>query len=566
QSQPLMNETNLNLALSTARLNSDGDVICGVPVAANDFGFITNQGTNCVPVDFFADSIFTGGPNGEGAFATEDERRFLIGERTNRTAVEQMLASIYFTGDLFEVPAGQVSTAFGGEYRRDRIKSSTDFLSAIGENAGENPGTEEATNGSRDIWDVYAEVYVPVLENLSVEGAVRFTDEENFGSETTYRARGSYTPIDWITISGSYGTSFRAPNLREAFLAPQQQGVGSDADPCAVPGEAQSGGVYMPGDETRSQTVLDNCVLSGADPTALGLVANINIPVTVGGNALDLQPETSEAYTATLQFSPPIDDRYQLDFAISWYQITVQDNIRSIDPVTIMNRCYDEPGLTSPFCSRLTRADNPGANFDFINFIDASFVNVGEEVSEGIDLNARFGTDFGGIDFGWNGVATFLTERTEQIFPEDPVNDLAGDYGFPETSLQSTFSFGLDEWELLVNARWFDSTFPSNDALLNLSTAFNCAGPGQQVNTTNTNFPGSPDTYLVCDADAVTYWDTALTYRGDSFTITGGINNLFDEEPPLVDPSVGSNRGGRITSSGYDQIGRTFFVGVSKTF
>ena len=35
---------------------------------------------------------------------------------------------------------------------------------------------------------------------------------------------------------------------------------------------------------------------------------------------------------------------------------------------------------------------------------------------------------------------------------------------------------------------------------------------------------------------------------------------------PLVDMSAGSNRLGRLTSSGYDQFGQTFFLNVTKSF
>ena len=78
-------------------------------------------------------------------------------------------------------------------------------------------------------------------------------------------------------VSGSFGTSFRAPNLRETFLAEQFLGISSTADPCGVPPDANNSGVYVPANDTRSAVTLANCILDGADPTQLALVANINI-------------------------------------------------------------------------------------------------------------------------------------------------------------------------------------------------------------------------------------------------------------------------------------------------
>jgi len=571
-SQPLMNETNLNLALNSLRLDSSGNPICGVPAANNDFGFITGQG--CVPINFFADDIYTGGSNGDGAF-TDAERRFLIGQRTNRTVVEQILFGGYVSGDLFELPAGAVSTAFGGEWRRDRIDSATDFLSSAGDNAAENPLTEEPTRGSRSIWDIYGEFVAPIIsdgdfiQSWVVEGAVRYTNESNFGDEITYRARTTVGFNDWMTLSGSYGTSFRAPNLREQFLAPQQQGTSSRNDPCTIPAAANVGGVFVPANDTRSATVISNCIANGADPTQLGINATITIPVTVGGNAGDLLPETSRAYTATLQLQPPVSDAFDLAIAVSFFDIRVEDNIRSLSPETLLTRCFDSTGLSSDLCSRLTRGANPDPTFNFINFIDASFVNVGVERSQGVDINTRINTSFDGIigdaplDVIWNGALTLQTKRTEVIFSDDPVDDLRGDFGNPKTRLQSTFVLSSGQWEAVFDTRWQSGTGPSQDALSNVD--FQCAGP-TGVPAISTNFPGSPEVFLVCDAASRLYQDASLTYRVNNVAITGGVNNVFDKQPPLISAGLGSNRGGRVTSSGYDQIGRSFFISLTGAF
>lgn len=573
-SEALMNETNLNLALNTLRLNSDGDPICGVPTGPNDFGFLTGQ--QCVPINFFADSVYLGGPNGEGAFETDAENRYLFGQRTNRTAVEQILVGGYITGDLFDIAGGgTVSTAFGGEWRRDTINSATDFLSSAGDNAGENPLTEEPTNGARDIWDLYGEVVVPLLqghqlaEDLTVEGAIRYTNEENFGDEITYRGRLSYSPNDWMTLSGSYGTSFRAPNLRDAFLAPQQAGTSSRNDPCSIPAAAAVGGVYVPGNDTRSQTVRDNCALQGADITQLGLTASVTVPVTLGGNALTLQPETSRAYTATLLMSPPVSDNFDVDLSVSFFDIKIEDNIRSLAPEVIMSRCFDSVGLSDPLCSRLQRGNNPNAAFNFITFIDASFVNVGQERSQGIDLNTRLSTTFdgfgdGGLDATWTNAVTFQTKRTEVIFADSPTDNLLGDYGVPKTRIQSNFAFAWGAWQANFETRWIQGTGPSQDALSNVD--FQCPGPNG-VPATSTAYPGSPSVFLICDAGARVYQDVSLTRTlNGNIRATAGINNVFDKQPPLISTALGSNRGNRVTSSGYDQIGRSFFFTLTGAF
>lgn len=566
-SQPILSETNLILTTQNLVVDPDGNVSCDVPI--NDvFGFLTPQG--CVPVNFFAPSLYRGDADGTGTFATAEERDFLVGQRANRTLVEQFVTGFSFTGDVFDIPTGgTVGIAVGAEFRRDSIASVADFVSANALNAGENPLAEGATVGSRDIYDVYGEVNIPILQGLkmvellNLEGSVRYTDESNFGSEVTAGGAVSYSPNGWITLSGTYGTSFRAPNLRESFLAEQTLGVTSSADPCGVPPAANDGGFYNPANETRSATTLANCILSGADPTQLGLVANINIPVTISGNAQTLRAETSRTFTLTLQASPPISDWFEVDFAVSFYDIEVKDNIRSIDPNTILTRCFEGPAnLTSPFCDRIERQQTGPETFKFVNFIDASFVNIGLETSQGVDVNVRFRTTLDDImgaplDIAASIAMNFLTERDEQIFAEDVIENLVGDFGLPKRRLQSTVSLIRDRWELIFDVRHISGSGADMDVRIandcdTLDDALFRTGPNQL--------------HPVCDAPGAWYEDVSVSYRLDTVFLTVGVNNIADKQPPLVSSAAGSSRANRLTSSGYDQLGRTVFFTATAAF
>ena len=550
ESRRIMNEANVSLSNDTLRLNAAGEPICGIP-SVDAFGFVTPP--SCVPVDWFAASLYATGAAGEGTFSSDAEREFLMGTRTNRTVVEQTLYSAYITGNLAELPAGPLGFAFGLEFRDDKIDSAADFLGATGAVAAENPLSEGESKGSRDLFDAYAEVNVPLFESFGVEAAVRFTDESNFGSESTYRLRATWRPSDWIAASTSFGTSFRAPNLREQFLADQFGGVGGDSDPCAIPDAANVGGVYDPALDTRSQTVLDNCVQHGADPTILGIIASTTIPFAVGGNPEDLVAETSESLTATLQFTPQISDSFDLDIAVSYFDIEIEDTVRSINPTTIMTRCFeDAPNLESPFCSRLERSGAAAdPSFNFITTIDASFVNIGLETAQGIDLNTRLGFDVGGWNLTWSNAVTFQTERDEQIFSDDPVEDLIDDFGIPDVRWNSIVSVASNNWEFVWALRYLAGTHASRVASIDAE----CDDFVDQ-----THFDLINPTASFCVAEEAWYNDLSATYQADSWTVSVGVNNVADEQPPLVDMDAGSNRLGRVTSSGYDQFGRTLFV------
>ena len=422
--------------------------------------------------------------------------------------------------------------------------------------------------GNRSLKEAYVEANFPILldrafaQVLEVEAALRYTDESNFGEETTGRLRATWRPSDWLSLSSSYGTSFRAPNLREQFLGDQFSGTGGGTDPCVVPPGAGIGNVYNPAAETRPQVVLDNCVQSGSDPTQLGLIATTTIPVRVGGNVSDLQPETSDTITATLQITPDIGTTFGLDIAISYFDITIEDTIRSIDPETIAFKCYnDAAGLASPFCSRLGPRVGNDLGFNLIGAIDASFVNVGEETSVGWDFNARL---TGSFDFGdviWLNAATISTERQTQVFAGDTIDDLKGTYGNPETRYNSNVIVNLGEnWSFSWLARFVGET--TAPAVRRTSTTGGCDNYEVRPDLLVTTEP----TAGVCDASSIWYHDISATYAQDTWNVTAGIQNLADEQPPLITRGAGSNRMNRVTSSGYDQFGRQVFVSFSKAF
>ena len=224
-----------------------------------------------------------------------------------------------------------------------------------------------------------------------------------------------------------------------------------------------------------------------------------------------------------------------------------------------MTRCFeDAPGLASPFCARLERsgvAADP--SFNFITTIDASFVNIGLETSQGIDLNTRLGFDVSGWDVNWSNAVTFQTERDEQIFSEDPIEDLVDDFGIPDVRWNSVVSVARDNWEFVWALRYLAETHASSVASIDAE----CDSFDD-----STEIAGTTPTAAVCTAAEAWYNDISATYSGDTWSVSAGINNVADEEPPLVDMSVGSNRLGRVTSSGYDQFGRTLFVTLTMGF
>jgi len=570
-SQPQMNEDRLALALDTQRLDVDGNVICGVNLRSNaGQGFITPA--ECVPFQAFAPSLYNNQGSLSGTFATDAERDYLMGERVNHTTVEQIMYQATITGELFDFESGgAASIAIGAEYRSDKIRSRADFVSARGAQAAENPSTEGPTTGTRNVKEVYAEVNLPILqgidgvESLEIDLAARYTDESNFGSENTERVRITYAPVDWITLSAAYGTSFRAPNLREQFLGDQFDGTSGASDPCHVTNAGPLGwdGItYDPTQDIRTASELANCIQQGADPTILGSMGTTTIPVRIGGNVSDLLPETSEQTTFTLKAAPYDDGKFSFDFAITYFDIEIDNTIRSIDAGVILNRCIrDAPNLESPFCSRVERNQNPVPGTEQLNFptaVDASFINIGLETSSGWDINTRMAYNFGEMELTWTTQWTIQDERSEKIFEEDEVHDLVGEFGTPKNRFLNSLTLTQGDFQYNLISRFIDNTKIGRDADLS-ADCFTPAASNRLV--------GSPMLTVVCSAESQWIHDASVVWTAsDSVQLTFGVANVLDEEPPLVNPSAGSNRAGRVVSSGYDQVGRAIFANASYKF
>jgi iron complex outermembrane recepter protein len=590
--QPILLENHLFLATQTVGVLADENgnptdqVICGARTVSDLNGQFTLL--PCVPTDFLNPSIAGDSVTTSGRFATQAERDYLVANRTNRTVTELTALQAYVTGDLFDIPGGgTVATAFGIEYREDTIDSQNSAAGVLGLNAAENPLQEGETVGERTTFDAYIEFAVPLVSDAAwadlfqVDLAGRFTDDEHFGSDFVYKAGFLWDINEYVAFSSSFNTSFRAPNLREQFLADQAGALPGGSDPC----HSQSVALIPPG--PGRDRLVNNCALSGADVDLLGSTFTVAIPTSVGG-AAGLNPETSESLTATLTLSQPWTDRFDLDVAVTYFDIEIEDTVRSLEPGTIVSRCFnDQDNLASPFCDRVER-NRPTSppELNFISFVRAGFVNTGEETVSGFDLTTRVAADVGPATVNWVTGSTYLQERLTQEFPPsdaDPdgsaIVDNVGRIGNPELTFQSTLGVNLDAWNITWQARWFDETeFPQgapNPLITDVNGLVNGQDPNELFDEwtdfgffnssqfdTDTLGPLRP----VTAAESQWHHDLSVSYLSDRYSLTAGINNIFDETPPLIDQAAGPNRNNAVTSARYDQIGRSYFFLVNVAF
>ena len=545
----------------------------------------------CVAVNMFAPSLYQGLI---GDFATAAERDYLFGDRDFNTVYEQTILSAYVTGDLFELQGGPVGVVLGGEWREDSIDSQPGFEASNGLLWGFF--ADGGANGSKWIRELFGEIDLPLLagktmvEELNVNVSGRLTDEEFYGTNGTFALKGGWRPVAPLLLKFSYGTSFRAPNLRENFLF-NQSGFGNIFDPCAVPTAAFNSGTgqYDPTLETREDNVLANCRREGRDPTRVGIDQNglntIQLTSTqiFTGGSLDIDPETSRSITTGFAFEEDWASGFRFAFNFNYYDVKLKDSIIEPSGQFIVNDCYTREDATrSPFCDRITVSDQVSARF-LITTINGGFLNRAEESVRGIDINTTFGYPVmigdKEFDLSLNVTANHLIERSITDVDDNgnaETEDFAGEFGFPSWVGRATFNIRYDDFLFTWQTRYIGDVAQDPLGVDVFADAFG-NGPdglptGGQIGDTCTGggsrTGGVPNGIVVGDgvfcrdvgfADEWFEHTASLRWDNGDFRVIVGVTNVFDKDPPLVDSSEVFAIANTPIGNGYNLNGREFF-------
>ncbi|MBT8103668.1 MAG: TonB-dependent receptor [Gammaproteobacteria bacterium] len=530
--------------------------------------------SGCVPVDLFAPSLLepyvsTGSVDGE--FATQAERDYLFDGRDFVTKYKQTVFTAYASGDIFELPGGTVAFGIGLETRKDDLESLPNNVAAEGLLFGRN--SDQGAIGDKTVDEFFAEVELPIFagvtafEELTVNLSTRYTDDEYYGGAWTGSYKLGWRPVDSLLIRGTFGTSFRAPNLRELFLAAQTGFNNTFFDPCYVPLSAlDDNDEYDPELDQRDPVLLANCLANGVDPTLANLGGQTTYPVEIQvGGALDLFPEKSESWTAGLVWDLPFN-AFDLTIGSSYYEIDIRNSIIEPDENFIVGDCYNSATGESAFCSRITR-DLSDLTDPRITLIDAGFINRDNETARGVDLNLAF-TDTWTffdrpVDVTLDMRANRQLERSTLFVNEEGVadfNEFQGSFGFPNWKGRSIIRFDYADWRLTWETNYTGSVEQRPEFIDEFEDAI--------TGGSDTCF-GPPDDVLCRDIGfAENYFRHAVSvyYYGDEWALGAGVRNVLAEDPPFVDGTEVRALNNSPIGYGYDLMGRTFFMNASYNF
>ena len=474
--------------------------------------------------------------------------------------------------DLFSLPGGDLGVAAGIEWRKEtfyddrdpRLDGTITFTDSVtGEfNGSDVAGTSPSpdTNGQRQVYSAFAEVFVPVISpemdiplvdefNIQLAGRMeRFTDIDE--TAAVPRIAASWTSIPGVTFRGAWSKGFRAPNLvqvndegttrsntRDDFIVCQaqvQKGIIEDLGACPGAGVISF----------RSGT--ENLVPEDSTNLNLGIV---------------LEPGFIPGLTLTADYW-----RVKQTGLVGTFG---DDNAIALDYLRRLN------GGSNPNVVRLAPTAEDVALFEGTGFAPAGkidyviddYLNLDSRVSKGWD----FGLFYQVPEFGLGRFRVRLNAARLESFVQSAGTDgqeLLDGVASGELPLDVSVD-GLGElleiggrpkWRFSGSVNW--ESGPVDVGLFGsyVGKVYNTSVSRDEPivsDDPNANFfPVDPFFTMNLSVAYSINNDTPL----DGTRLRFAINNLFDEDPPLADQTYG------YYSDLHSPRGRVFHVELRKKF
>ena len=463
-----------------------------------------------------------------GSISDEQMSFITAGSLKDQSGAEMELFAYTISGEL----AGGSAFAVGVEKRAESGYFKPDEFSAEGLTTG---GAASPLNGGFNVSEMFAELFMPVSDKLNIDASARYSDYDTVGSTTTYKLGADYVVNDELRMRATYGTGFRAPNVAELNTVASTTFPVIDL-PCEFADRRLAAG-------NITQTIYDNCVSLGFDPTDAGEYGFAWQSYHEYYSEGDLAPEESTNFTIGAVWNSSAIEG--LVASLDYWSIEIQDAIGLPSANVLFYDCLNTPVMdyTQGSCSYfIDYGDgNPLYYYGYPGDLETPWGNFANIESNGFDISVAMTGDLNGsIATGYSiTYDATIYNQYESSALGSPVKDYAGTADgfavYPELRYVLGFSVNGENWTSSANIRYVSE---SDDVWRDASVTADAK------------------------AEAITYLDLVSSYVMGNATFRLGVNNATDESPPYFH----SNFNGNTEPGVYDVIGRRVFASVVLEF
>ena len=413
--------------------------------------------------------------------------------------------------ELFKLPAGMVAAAFGADLRREdyRFNNATGGQPAI--NGVGSPATLDKVD--RTIQAVFTEVQVPLFKGLELQLAARHDRYSDFGATTNPKVALRWQVAPALVLRGSFSRGFHAPDYDALYGGGTDGQFNSDInDPVLCP--------------------------TGAEPRGCGIRPAISTFSNV-----NLKPERSKQFSLGLVAAPTS----WLTATLDLWRIDVTDRISVLSGQALIKNY-------AQYSSYVTRlAPPPGETVGDIDQVNAPYLNLAGDQTQGVDINlsARFKAAGGEISAAFDG--TYVDSYKTRFSKDDNWAERVGEFG------DSVYGHNLRvRWKHTASLSWSQSDWSAT-----LSQSYT-AGYRSEVDGFGS---GVVPTGFVAKVKPYTLYNLSATYKGiKNLSLTAGIKNLFDTDPPFSGHNVDNVAGAGWDARVADPRGRAFTLSATYRF
>jgi len=381
--------------------------------------------------------------------------------------------------EIYNLPAGPISLAVGGDLRRESYSENTAAEYQIGDITGYG-GNGLPIDKARNIEAGFLELSVPIIKGLDVDVAGRYDNYEYVGNTFNPKATLRWQPIKQFLARASIGTGFRAPALDELY-APVVTGVSSElSDPI-------------------------RCAAEG--PTGADCGKQYN--VLTGGNT-KLSPEKSTSLTYGFQVEP--SDYVHL--GVDYFDIKLRNTITigGINAADVLDSVADE----QKYSYLLTRGPADQYGPGPITAISQQNLNLRKTHVRGLDfdLKLRAPLSYGRVTAALNG--TYFLSYDQQS--DD------GSYGAGVANA-SALAGVLPRWKHIASLSYDYGPY-SGSLIQNFQSAYLDYPTTGQIT-------GQDPNPIIRRVGVYETFDVQASYTGvKNLKMTLGVKNVFDKDPP----------------------------------